>query len=118
MAKDFAGSMAWANSDAAGTVKTLENGDTSHTAGLAVVHVYNPSTETALTIQPQLVWEDDGGTERISDLGDTFSVPANSTAARMVDGLGMGKSRVKATNATAVGLTGAFTARVRVEFLG
>lgn len=118
MAKDFAGSMSWANSAAAGTAQTVEDTDTSHTGSVGIVHVHNPSTETALTVQPQLRWTDGGGTEHDSNLGAAFGVPVGATVAQRVEGLGIGHPVIRATNDTAVGLAGAFTAQVRVEFLG
>lgn len=118
MAKDLEGAFTWADSAAAGTAPApLVDDDPSHTSGVAVVHIHNPSTVTALTITCRLRWADNTGTDRDSDL-TSFSVPANSTKAVLVNGYGMGLSVLRATNDTALGLGQGFTARARVEFLG
>lgn len=118
MSKDLAGAFTWADSAAAGTAPAaLVDNDSSHTSGVAVVHVFNPSGVTALTVTCRLRWTDDAGADHDSDL-TSFSVPANSTKAVLVDGFGMGLGVLRATNDTALGLGQGFTARARVEFVG
>lgn len=120
MAKDVSGGLTWADSAAANTAQTLVGADPGpgHQGHVhaAIIHVHNPSTITALTIQPRLRWTDNVGVARDSNLGATFSVPVNSTVAQRVEGFGMGLPIVHALNATALGAGQGFTARVRVEF--
>jgi hypothetical protein len=115
MSKDLTGALTWADSAASGTAQELEGGTGAVFSGPAIVHVHNPSAVTALTVTCRLRWTDDVGTVRDSDLL-SFAVPANSTKAVRVEGFGMGRSLLRATNDTALGIGQGFTARARVEF--
>lgn len=117
MAKDLVGTLSWANNAAAGTVQTLVGEEHSHDPGAAILYVHNPGA-VAITVQPQLRWTDSGDAARDADLGAALAVPAGGTKAQRVEGFGMGRPVIRATNDAAVGLSGAFTAQVRVEFLG
>lgn len=117
MKRDIEKRLTWANSAAAGTVQEAVGDDPGHTPGVAVVLVHNPSTATALTVRCLLRWTDTGGVDRYGEL-TSFSVPANSTQAVLVNGLGLGVPVIRATNATALGVSGGFSAELRVEFLG
>lgn len=117
MAKDLGGTLSWANSAPAGTVQTLVGEEHGHDPGAAILYVHNPGA-VAITVQPQLRWTDSGGTVRDADLGSALAIPAGATKAQRLEGFGMGRPVIRATNDAAVGLAGAFTAQVRVEFLG
>lgn len=113
--KDMTGTLVWANSAPAGTVVTEVSTEAAQISGIAVVHIHNPSTITALTITLVVRWTDSAGNSRDSVL-TTLSVPANSTRAFVVQGFGLGTSVLKASNDTVLGVAQGFTAFYRVEF--
>lgn len=117
MPRDIEKRLSWANSAAAGTTQEAVGQDAGHTAGESVVLIHNPSAVTALTVRCLLRWRDTAGVDRYGEL-TTFSVPANSTEAVLVDGLGLGVPVIRASNDTALGVADGFDAELRVEFVG
>lgn len=111
------GTAAFANLATAGTVVNIDMPLPSklQRGSSYVVTVYNPSTETALTVRPQNVVTLGGGS-RYSQVGDDLTVPANSTRSFVVDGWFIGDSvRLEISNVTALGAAGAFTAAAEVR---
>lgn len=117
MARDIEKRLTWANSAGAGTVQEAVGDDAGHTPGAAVVLIHNPSAVTALTVRALVRWADTGGVDRDAEL-TSFGVPANSTQAVRVEGLGMGTPVIRASNDTALGVGDGFDAELRVEFIG
>ena len=115
MARSVSGALTWAASAAAGTVQTLVAPEGAHNDQDATVFVFNPSTVTALNVSCRVRWADGTGANRDAELM-SFSVPVNSSAARVVDNMGMGIPLLHVTNATALGLGQGFTAQARIQF--
>jgi hypothetical protein len=111
--------VAWANSDAAGTTKTVDvtlpdelQGDAKY-----LVIVTNPSTETTLTVKTQN--KETFGSAKYPEVA-SIAIPANTPEGKgtIVEGWLLGEAgRLVLSNDTAIGLTGAFTAEVRVRKL-
>ena len=116
----FTGTYAFANSEAAGTVKAVDVPLVAPIQRQAryLVVVTNPGA-SALTVRPA-VRETLGaapGTQRFPDL-PAFAVPANSPdgVARVVEGFMLGEAaRLKISNDAAIALAGGFTGEVRVR---
>lgn len=111
--------VAWANSEAVNTLKTLDLvlSEARSRDQKYLVIVSNPSTETAIAIT-FLALYDDGGTNRralVQGTGFTVAVSKPEGEAVLVEGiLGSNSLRLVFDNTTVIGAGGAFTARVQV----
>lgn len=111
--------VAWANNDVASTEKTVDLGSPDAVSrqpfpGLLVI-VRNPSTETDLSGEIRVKY-DDGGTTRYAKLSTFTAVRANADGeAFLIDGgiLAAG-GQISLKNVTQVGAAGNFSARVSV----
>jgi hypothetical protein len=109
-------SVSWANSEAAGTVKTIDITLPSAPAaqGVYEVMVFNPSAETDLTVKAYNRFTA-GGASRDAEL-KSVSVVKGVGKAELLDGFLLGEGgRITLSNLTAIGLAGAFTAYVQVR---
>jgi hypothetical protein len=109
-------SVSWANNDAAGTAKTIDIGQIA--AGgleaLGLITIYNPSSESDLTVEAQIK-ETMAGSARYGSLA-TFAVLKGTTRSVALQGIRFGEGiRFKLTNDTLIGAAGAFSAAVRVR---
>lgn len=106
---------AWANSAAVDTPVSNNLAQPLEIRAKYRVQVQNPSTETALTIKVKNKVTI-GGAERLVEVA-SIAVAANSEKEALVEGMfgGDGGVQLTATNDTAVGLTGAFTANLAVR---
>lgn len=117
----FDGSVAFANSAAAGTVQNA-NIDPLPTVlqkdARYLVVVTNPSAESAITVRLRNR-ETFGATQRFPEITN-FGVPVSTPegVARVVEGFMLGEAaRIAVSNDTAVGVAGAFTVQLRVRKL-
>lgn len=93
----------------------IDPGDELPASGQYLVLVHNPSTVTALTVQPQVKGSFPTAGDQFADLGNGFAVAADDTAALVVDELAFGDGgRLSITNDSALGAGEGFTAEVRV----
>lgn len=84
--------------------------------GRALVTVHNPSTVSALTVQPQVTETFPTAGEQNGDLGSTHAVPTSGTASFVVEGLLAGEGgRLAVSIDSALGAGDAFTAEIRVR---
>lgn len=108
-------SPAWANSAAAGTVVNVDvpgpEGSLDDDAAYVVI-VNNPGA-SALTVKVQGV-EDFGGTTVYPEV-TTIAVPAGGAKQVRVQGWIVNGGRLAVSNDAAIGLSGGFTANVRVR---
>jgi cellobiose-specific phosphotransferase system component IIB len=110
--------MSWANSEAAGTLKQIDVALRSPQYENYALTVDNPSAETALTVNIYNRKDDLNGVDTYS-LITTLSISMNSTETKLIDKVLLNPNvRIELSNDTAIGLSGAFTATVRVEEIG
>lgn len=84
--------------------------------GKALVTIHNPSSVSALTVQPQVKETFPTGGAQHGNLGGTHAVPTSGTASFVVDGLLAGEGgRLSVLNDTALGAGEGFTAEIRVR---
>jgi hypothetical protein len=108
-------SASWANSAAANTAVNIDIVKPNETYEKYALSVHNPSTETALTIKVYQKKKSLGGADRYALL-TTVNVAVNSTEVSITDKPFLGEDcRFVVSNDTALGLSGAFTANVRLE---
>lgn len=111
----YNGKVTWAGGASADTPKEIDIPlpVDLQSDGLYQVLVYNPSTETAITVQPQIKWIDIDDNVRYSDL-NSYSVGKGVDIAKNIQGLLMGKGgRIKITNDSAI--TNSYTAHIQVR---
>lgn len=111
-------SVSFADSAGQDTEQTADLGLPSHVPddGRALVTIHNPSSVTALTVQPQIAETFPSGGAQHGDLGTTFAVPTQGTASFVVEGLLAGEGgRLSITNDTVLGAGDGFTAEIRVR---
>lgn len=109
----------WADSAAANTEVVITGDDDGRFYGRkAVIVVHNPSAVTALSVTPRVRVTDRNGAERLAEMLDAaaFTVPANSTRSKVVDGMGIGKPDLSIKNVTALGVGQGFTAEVVIQY--
>ncbi len=106
----------WANSASANTAVNVDVAapDPVQAEGKYLIHVYNPSTVTALSLAIKTTLASFGGSTRYGEL--TYaSVSANSTRSFLVQGWMLGgNGRITLSNDTILGGSDGFTAKVRV----
>jgi hypothetical protein len=105
----------WANSAGSGTQVNIDLVQPTNLRRKYRVQVHNPSTETSLTfsVRNRVTI---GEAERLVEVA-AFAVPANSGKEAIIEGLFGGDNGVRlvASNDTALGLTGAFTAHIAIR---
>lgn len=108
----------WASSATANTDKSNTFTIVNHKLdGIYVIHVYNPSAVTALTVKC-INTESLNGSDRDCELA-RFSVPASSSRAFVIQGFGVGSGTPKITmsNDTVLGGSDGFSAYLRLRDL-
>lgn len=115
----FDGAFAWANSAPVNTVQSLTVPISGAARQAKKYHlvIHNPSTVTALAVNVQ-VGENLAGADRWVNSLAEITVPVNSVYADVVEDLFVGAlARIRASNATVLGVADAFTATIRIREL-
>lgn len=107
-------SLIWANSDAANTEKlsTITQPQVRQRDARYIVLIHNPSAESALSVA--LDHGHDYGAGEIWHELTTIAVAVGESVAVLVEGWLLENGRFRATNNTALSLSGGFTADVAV----
>jgi len=115
--KIFDGKLSWPNSAAANTERNadLASGVSPQPDNELLVLVQHPSTVTALTLKPRILWTDSDAIARISQLGANLAIVANTVVAFRILGLVVAQGfRLSFSNDTVLGVADTFEAHIQV----